>query len=217
MIRRDYLLRVIEEFVAMLAGIRRKIAAGDIDEARADLDKAFLDLVGTGAEEVSRLSETELLAQLTRGEPTHVIRQKSLMLVALLQEAGRANIADDKLEEGRACLLKALDLSLLLHMQDADLELPEFVPKIEMMHEELRDGPIPLTTLAALWRHYEQIGAYGRAEDVLYALREAEPDNEALRSEAKLFYERLLRQNDDALETGNLPRAEVLTALTELR
>jgi hypothetical protein len=217
MIRRDYLLRVIEEFVAMLAGIRRKLAAGEIGEAHADLDKAFLDLVGKGAEEVSWLSEIELMAQLTTGEPTHVVRQKSLMLVALLQEAGRVHIVAGREAEGRACLVKALDLSLLLHMQDADLELPEFVPKIEMMHEELGDGPIPLHTLAALWRHYEQIGAYGRAEDMLFSLRESEPDNAALRTEAKLFYERLLRQDDDALEIGNLPRAEVAAALAELR
>ena len=43
-----------------------------------------------------------------------------------------------------------------------------------------------------------------------------QPDNDALRAEAKTFYERLLRQNDRALEDGNLPRAEVQGALTEL-
>ncbi len=216
MIRRDYLLRVIEEFVAMLSGLRRRIAAGEIAEAGEDLDRAFLSLIGTGAEGVSRLSETELLAQLTIGEPTHVVRQKSLMLVALLQEAGRVHTAAGRDAEARACWLKALDLTLALQMQDTDLELPEFVPKIEMLHEQLRDAPLPLHTLAALWRHYERIGAYGRAEDVLFTLREAEPSNEALLVEAKLFYERLLRQSDGALEAGNLPREEVAAGLAEL-
>jgi tetratricopeptide (TPR) repeat protein len=216
MIRRDYLLRVIEEFVAMLTGIRRRIAAGEFAEAGEDLDREFQNLVGKGADAVSKLSETELLAQLTTDGPTHVVRQKSLMLVALLQEAGQLHMAEGREEDARACWIKALDVALMLQLQDADVELPEFVPKIEMLHEQLRDGPLPLRTQAALWRHYEQVGAYGRAEDVLFTLREAEPDNQALTAEAKLFYGRLLRQSDGALEAGNLPRDEVAAGLAAL-
>src|SRR5581483_9693213 len=189
----------------------------EYDEAGEDLDRAFLDLIGTGADAVSQLSETELLAQLTLNEPTHVVRQKSLMLIALLQEAGQLHVAEHRDAQGHACWLKALDLSLTLQLQDTDFEFPEFVPKIEMLHEQLRDVSLPLRTQAALWRHYERVGAYGRAEDALFTLREAEPDNEALLNEAKLFYERLLRQSDNALEAGNLPRAEVTSALAELR
>ena len=217
MIRRDYLLRMVQEFAEALARIRRSIAAGQYDEAGEDLDRAFLDLIGTGAEAVSQLSETELLAQLTLNEPTHVVRQKSLMLIALLQEAGQLHIAENRDAQGHACWLKALNLSLTLQMQDIDFELPEFVPKIEMLHEQLREVPLPLRTLAALWRHYERTGGYGKAEDALFALLEAEPDNDALISEAKVFYERLLRQGNQALEAGNLPRKEVEAGLAELR
>ena len=217
MIRRDYFLRMVEEFAEMLSRIRRKIAARQYDEAGGDLDRAFLDLIGTGAEAVSQLSETELLAQLTLNEPTHVVRQKSLMLIALLQESrSQLDIAENRDEQGHACWLKALDLSLTLQLQDTDFELPEFVPKIEMLHEQLREVSLPLRTQAALWRHYECIGAYGKAEDVLFTLLEAEPSNDALLSEAKLFYERLLRQSDKALEAGNLPRKEVISGLAEL-
>lgn len=201
----------------MLSRIRRRIAAREYDEAGEDLDRAFLDLMGKGADAVSQLSETELLAHLTLNEPTHVVRQKSLMLIALLQEAGQFHIAEHREEQGHACLLKALDLSLALQLQDTDFEFPEFVPKVEMLHEQLREVPLPLRTQAALWRHYERIGAYSKAEDVLYSLLEAEPNNAALISEAKLFYERLLRQSDKALEAGNLPREEVASALSELR
>ncbi len=216
MIRRDYFLRMVEEFAEMLSCIRRRIAARQYDEAGEDLDRAFLDLIGKGTDAVSQLSETELLAQLTLNEPTHIVRQKSLMLMALLQEAGRLHIAEKREAQGHVCWLKALDLSLTLQMQDADFELPEFVPKIEMLHEQLREVPLPLRTQAALWRHYERIGAYGKAEDVLFTLLEAEPSNDALLSEARLFYERLLRQSDEALESGNLPRKEVVSGLAEL-
>ena len=79
------------------------------------------------------------------------------------------------------------------------------------------EGPIPPSTLAALWRHYERIGAYARAEDILFILLEEQPDNPALISEAKLFYERLPRQSDTALEEGNLPREEVKEGFAEIQ
>jgi hypothetical protein len=217
MIRRDYLLRMIQEFAEALSRIRRRAAAGQYDEAVGELDRAFLEFIGTGADAISRLSETELLAQLTLNEPTHVVRQKSLMLIALLQEAGQLHIAGHRDAQGHVCWIKALDMSLRLQMQDTDFQLPEFVPKIEMLHEQLREVPIPLRTLAALWRHCEHIGAYGKAEDTMFSLLEAEPDNDALLSEAKLFYERLLRQSDQTLKAGNLPRKEVVSGLAELR
>jgi hypothetical protein len=217
MIRRDYILRMIERLAQILARTRGQIAGLQFDEANAELDQAFLELTGSGAEAVAQLSETELLAQLTLDTPTLVVREKTLVLTALLQEAGQLRIAQGREAEGETCWLKALDLLLALKFQDPDNEFPEFVPKIDLLRDQLRDTALPLQTLAALWRYYEGIGAYARAEDSLASLLEDEPDNAALRTEAKAFYERLLRQSDSALESGNLPRAEVQAGLAELR
>ena len=195
--------------------MRRQVSARKYDEADGELEKAFRELLGPGTDVVN-LSETELLAKLTTDGPTLLVREKTLILAALLEEAGRVRIAEEREVEGQACWLKALNLMLTVKLQDADFEFPEFVPKIDLLRDQLRDTELPLPTLAALWRHYERIGAYARAEDALSALREAEPDNAALRVEAKAFYERLLRQSDAALESGNLPRVEVEAALGEL-
>jgi len=173
-------------------------------------------LVGTGAEAVSRLSETELLARLTMEGPTHVVREKALILVTLLQQAGEVHAAAGREAQGQECWMKALDLLLTLQLQDSDFELPEFVPKIDLLRDELSDVSLPLQTLAALWRHYERIGAYARAEDALAELLEAEPANADLVVEAKAFYQRLLRQSDSTLEAGNLPRPEVEAGLAGL-
>ena len=171
--------------------------------------------LGPGVD-VTRLSETELLALLTIEGPTQVVKEKTLVLVALLQEAGTVRVAGGQESEGQACWLKALNLLLTVKLQDADLEFPEFVPKIDFLRDELREVELPLQTLAALWRHYERTGAFARAEDTLSDLLEAQPDNPELRFEAKAFYERLLLESDSALESGNLPRAEVEAALVAL-
>jgi hypothetical protein len=216
MLRRDYFLRMVEKFAQMLARIREQVDAGQFVEAGEGLDTAFSELMGSGAEQICLLSDTELLARLTEAGPTQSVPDKIRLLVALLQQAGLLHAAEDREEQSRVCWLKALNLLLNLQMEDMDSELAQFIPTIDMLRDQLRDAPLPLTTLAALWRHYEHIGAYARAEDSLFALLEAEPDNLELIAEAKFFYERLLRQSDDALNSGNLPRAEVSAGLAEL-
>ena len=67
MIRRDYILRMIEEFIQALARLRELRHAGQHAAAGVLLDERFLALVGSGAEAVSELSETELLARLLQG------------------------------------------------------------------------------------------------------------------------------------------------------
>ncbi len=206
---------MIEEFAEVLRRIDEKIDG--VQPAQADelLDKAFLDLTGQGAEAVSRLSEDELMARLTMEGPTHTIRIKAAMLVALLQQAGEAHATAERDAEAEACWLKALNLLLVLQMQDLDFEMPEFVPTIDLLRSQL--GELPLRTEAALWRHYERIGMYAKSEDALFSLLAAEPDNDVLKTEARAFYDRLLRQSDAALESGNLPRAEVQEGLAKIK
>ena len=136
--------------------------------------------------------------------------------VSLLQDAGLLHAAQGRDEAARKCWLKALNLLLRLQLQDAEGEFPEFVPTIDLLRGQLGDAPLPLTTLAALWRYHEGLGAFARAEDALFALLESQPGNEDLLVEARAFYQRLLRLGDATLAEGNLPRAEVAAALAAL-
>ena len=81
----------------------------------------------------------------------------------------------------------------------------------------LAGAPLPLATEARLMQHYERLGQFGRAEDALFAMLEQDPQNPGLAEFGLSFYERLLRQTDGNLESGNLPRAEVEAGLAELR
>src|SRR6266853_2136216 len=131
MIRRDYILRMIEEFMQALSRIRSLKQDQHWQEAAGALDEEFNRLIGEGAQAVARLSETELLAKLIRGEPTQVVHTKTLMITTLLKEAGDLASARGEPEASRASYLKGLDLLRCLANADAD-ELPAFVPKVEV-------------------------------------------------------------------------------------
>ena len=217
MIRRDYILRMIEEFMQALSRIRSLKQDQHWQEATIALDEEFNRLIGEGAQAVSRLTETELLAKLIRGEPTQVVHTKTLMITTLLKQAGDLASAQGEPEASRACYLKGLNL-LLHSLSNADSdELPAFVPKVEVFAAALQDSPLPLDTQALLMQHLERTCQFAKAEDALFVMMDAEPKDPHVLEFGIRFYERLRTQSDDCLTAGNLPRAEVEAGLAELR
>ncbi len=217
MIRRDYILRMIEECIRALARISSLKQGQRWSEASAELDIEFKKLIGDGAQVVARLSETELLARLMQDGPTHALREKTLILTTLLKEAGDVAAAADRMEESRECYLKALHVLLDVLARGEAFECPEFVPKVEMLRQALAPTALPVRTHALLMQHYERTGEFAKAEDALFAMLDAEPGNAAIVEFGITFYQRLLAHSDVALNAANLPRAEVAEGLKELQ
>ncbi|MGB8370338.1 MAG: DUF6483 family protein [Limisphaerales bacterium] len=216
MIRRDYLLRQIEQFVAMLAKITGLAKNEQWQEASTVTAGEFQRLTGMDAREVIRLSETELLARLIRSEPTHVVESKAFMLATLLKTNGDLIASQGRLEESRQYYLKGLHLLLDTFGRNEITERPDFVPAVEAFLTGLRDAPLPVKTNARLMRHHERTGEFAKAEDALFGMVDAGPDDIELLDFGRLFYQRLLGLGDDTLMAGNLPRAEVEAGLAEL-
>jgi len=216
MIRRDYILRQIEEFVAMLAKIAGLTKIEQWREASAVATGEFQRLTGMDAPEVLRMSETDLLARLIQGEPTQVVEAKAFMLATLLKMNGDLIAGEGRPEESRQYYLKGLHLLLDTVGRNEIAERPDFVPAVEAFLTGLRDAPLPAMTNAMLMRHYERTGEFAKAEDALFALVDAGPDQAELLDFGRPFYQRLLALGDEALVAGNLPRAEVQAGLAEL-
>ena len=217
MIRRDYILRMIEEFIQALARVNALKQDQRWEEAAGAVDEEFQRLIGTGAQAVARLTETELLARLIRGEPTQAVHDKTLMLTALLKEAGDVAATQGRAEESRSCYLKGLHLLLETLAREEVSAVPDFVPRVEMFAAALHGSPLPLETQALLMQHYERSGQFAKAEDALFAMLEAEPGNAGLVDFGVSFYKRLQGQSDASLAAGNLSRPELETGLAELR
>jgi len=216
MIRRDYILRMLEEFFEVLSRIRALQKGQKWGEANQVAQKEFQELVGADSETVSQLSETELLARLIKGEPTLAVREKVLMLTALLKEAGDIACGSGNAEKSRACYLKGLHLLLDILAREGAFECPEFVPRVEAFLAVLDDSGVPLTTRAMLMQHYERLADFAKAEDALFAMIESQPDNLDLLDFGIGFYRRLEHQSDAALVAGNLPRGELQAGLAQL-
>ena len=86
-----------------------------------------------------------------------------------------------------------------------------------MLVAALRSTPLPVRTHAMLMQHYERTGEFAKAEDALFAMLDAEPDNHAIAEFGITFYQRLLAQSDVTLNAAGLPRAEVEDGLKQLQ
>jgi hypothetical protein len=217
MIRRDYILRMIEEFIRALARIQSYKRSENWKEAAGAVDEEMQRLIGGGAEAIAKLSETELLARLVQGEATQAVRDKTLVLTTLMKEAGDVATATGRTEAGRECYLKALHLLLDVLGRGEVFECPEFVPRVEMLVAALGDEALPMQTQARLMHHYERTGEFAKAEERLFAMLDRDADPAPVIEFGLMFYRRLLAQSDDALSAGNLPRAEVESTMQELQ
>jgi hypothetical protein len=216
MIRQDYILRMIEEFLQVLSRLN-SLKRGQLwGEAGALVDAEFQRLIHASPQAAAQMTETELLAKLIEGEPTQVVHHKALLLTTLLKEAGDLDAAQNRTAESQACYVKGLNVLLEMLARAEASDFPDFVPKVEAFVMVLRDVALPLNTQARLMQHYERLGEFGTAEDALFGMLEAEPGEPKLLDFGIAFYRRLGSQSDAALRAGNLPRAELQAGLAEL-
>ena len=217
MIRRDYILRMIEAFFQALSRIKSLKTAQQWRDANAEIDEEFQRLMGMDAHAVAQMSETELLAHILRGEPTLAVREKTLIMATLLKESGDIWTGQGRNDEARTSYLKGLHLFLGTLDRGEVFECPQFVPKVEEFVMALGDSVLPLETQARLMQHYERTGEFAKAEDALFAMLDAEPENAPLLEFGISFYKRLEGQSDVRLADGNLPRPEVEAGLVDLK
>jgi hypothetical protein len=217
MIRRDYLLRQLEQFVVVLEKLAGLGKAGKWDEASCVAGSQFKALAGAEAGELLAMSDTELIARMAEGDTIYGIQERISMVARLFKENGDVLRGQGKVEESHACYLKGLHLLLAAIADDPTSPRPDFLPSVDAFVIGLHDSSLSLETNAMLMRHFEQFREYARAEDSLFNMLDAEPGNIELLDFGIGFYERLLRLDDETLELGNLPRGEVNAGLAELK
>ena len=215
MIKRDYILRMIDELARVITYAIGLTHTKDYEGGLKSLNQFFSDTFGWESDFVNSMPETYLLGMLKTGERLDV--DATLVLAALLK--AEADIYDAQGESAKAYhrYVKALNFYLAARESGVPRALPDEWEQTEEVLEKLTEYDLPPATMRRLWVYYQATERYADAEDVLWhilAETEFEPE---LVAEGIAFYEGLLDVNDEALDAGSLARAEVAEALRELR
>jgi hypothetical protein len=216
MIRNDYILRMIEEFLrgtARLKGLKEKESWS---EAREEIEEEIKALFGQSLEELETLSEAELLGKLIVSDSAFIVKEKAVILATLLKELGDVAKGEGEKERAAGFYLKGFDLLLGLLNRGDIYDTPEYSPNVETFLSSLSDRKLPLNTLASLMQYFERTTNFGKAEDVLFEIAENdEVELVELKRFGTAFYERLMAQSEEKLASGGLPREEVQSGFAD--
>lgn len=213
MIHNDYIMRMISQLAKVLAHVVQLRERGRDDDALREIDQSMQKMCGLNSQLVNSLSEASLIGALRGGASLDV--GKCIVLAGLLKEEADILLGRDREDDAADRYLKSLALYLEAMHDDARLNLPSYVDRVDEVAGKLGEFIIPVAHRKRLMSYYELSGEYGAAEDVLFEMLDDE-EAEAPRI-AEEFYARMLELTDEELDAGELPRDEVLEGLERMR
>jgi hypothetical protein len=209
-IRQDYLMRLLEQLGQALARILSLRQNNAYDDAFTFLNRESERLIGIDGAMLEIVS-TEAIQSTVR------LPEKILVAARILEEI--ALIRDEQEKHGGAtsAAVKAVGLYSGVVGIDSSLADDAYRERIVGFADACAERELTSDELHVLMTGYEILGAYGRAEDILFALLERSETPAPIVAEGAEFYTRLQQKTDDELVAGGLPRGEILDGVAELQ
>ncbi len=215
MFSEDYLMRIISQAIAALATVIGLKKAGKHQEALQAIDQALEQLLGLKSEIIKQLEDKSLLQMLTKEQQLDAAR---LGLVAdLFKEEGDILAAQKRFAESRISYLRALTYMLETSFDEAYQGSNEIAGKIEELVNSLGVENIPDETLWTLFCHYEQAGAYLKADHTLVEMTSRPAVGADIQPEVVAFYERLCQKSAAELALGGIDPAQAQSKLAQAK
>lgn len=210
----DYIKRMIEQFGEFLLALKQLLTEDKRAEAREQLDLAYRELLGIDPQFIRDAPDDYLI--LTTGLTRVGDMNKSAVLGDLLTADGDWHALIGDYETAQTCYLKAANVMLEALLRQPFGIAKDDIARVDALVEKLADFDVPFVTRERLFRYHERTLRFADAEDDLYHLLDAAPDDASLIEAGIAFYERLLWLRDHELLLGGLPRDEVQAGLAEL-
>ncbi|GGH38906.1 DUF6483 family protein [Paenibacillus segetis] len=212
MLRRDYLVRMIEEMTEMIGKVFGLKQERKFIEALWEIDDLYKDQFRLNSNLLRSLSARDITEMFRSGGVVEADKLQSLAYI--IKEEANIYYAMGKHDEGVTRFMKALHLYLTASLNGADRSLWNLDEEVKELLLHLKGYRLPTDTDRLLFRFEEEAGRFDQAENVLFRLLqdEAIPPEEGI-----VFYDRLLVLEPQILEQGGLPLSEVKEGLAELQ
>ena len=202
----DTLLRMlvaaIAETIARLALLR---SAGNFEQALEVIDQNLEELLGLKADLVRQLDDSQIVEMLTNNDFLDVAR---LYHVAeIFRQEGEIRGELRQTSRAQICQIRALNLYLEVCFA-VDNDFLEADDRIDELFDAL-GANTPEDTLFTTFDHYEQVGAFDRAETSINRMLQSTGNNPEILVEKRAFLERLLQESDEELAAGGVNRDQI--------
>jgi tetratricopeptide (TPR) repeat protein len=215
MIKRDYILRLVDQLVRVLTDAFGLTHTKDFEGGLQTLDQFLREVFGWNSEFVNAMPDDYLVGMLKTGERLDV--DQVMVLAVLLKSEGDIYAAQGETAKAYHRHLKALNLFLAARASGVPRAVPDEWDQTEEVIEKLAEYELPPATMRRLWRYFQKMGQYTKAEDMLWTLLSATEFDPEVAEEGVRFYEELLTWDDTALGAASLSRAELAEGLEALK
>ncbi len=211
MITRDYFMRMIHQLVQVIARVLKLAQAQQYGDALEEVQRSSRQLLGMDVRLLTTLTDEEFVRLLSLGDRFDV--EKCVVAGELLKLVGDVKEREGDQAERYHCYTTSLSLFLELLIRESGVLPREYFDEIELLIGKISEYQIPVGLQAKLFRYYEAVGRFDRAENLLFEVVEQDP---SFIGEGLKFYGRLRSKNDEELERGNLPRGEIAASERDL-
>ncbi len=211
MINKDYILRMAEKFGRAMAVILHLREYNKHEEALIYTDDLLLQATGLTSRFINSVSDEMLIQAIS---PLGILNvDKCLWIAILLKAEGEIYEELENANESYYRYLKSLHLYLLALPHEPSIQDSSIFNDIQELLNKLEDYELPLLMKEKLFPYYEHVGAYDKAEDVLFEVVEVD---KTFLERGRAFYARLRTKDDATLRLGNLSKNEVEEGLAQL-
>lgn len=208
MLRKDYLVRMIEEMTEIIGKVFDLKQQKKWIEALWELDELYKKQFRLNSRLIGSLGAKDIVELLRTGGTVEADKLQSL--ARLVKEEGEIYSQTGQSDESIFRLMKALHLYLAAGQHGTDRTLWNLDGEVRELLTRLQGYRLPPDTERLLLSYEESEGRYDQAENALYRLFQ---DGVATKEEGIAFYERLLLIDRERLEQGGLPEQEVREGL----
>ncbi|GIP54615.1 DUF6483 family protein [Paenibacillus vini] len=208
MLRKDYLVRMIEEMTEIIGKVFDLKQQKKWIEALWELDELYKKQFRLNSRLIGSLGAKDIVELMRTGGTVEADKLQSL--ARLVKEEGEIYSQTGQSDESIFRLMKALHLYLAAGQHGTDRTLWNLDGEVRELLTRLQGYRLPPDTERLLLSYEESEGRYDQAENALYRLFQ---DGVATKEEGIAFYERLLLIDRERLEQGGLPEQEVREGL----
>lgn len=212
MLRRDYLMKMIEEMTEMLGKVFMLKQQKKKIEALWTLDELFKRQFRLSSHLLENLPAKDIVRLFQSGGEIEADKLQSLS--RLLKEEGDVYESSGESDEAAKRWIKSFHLYLTAALHGAGRSLWDLPAAIAELQSLLKSYRLPPDTEWLVLQWEEAEGRYDQAENALYRLLE---EGHATKEEAVAFYQRLLALPRDTLAAGGLPVEEVEEGLADVQ
>ncbi len=204
MLTKDYIMRMIDSLVKMLARLVFLKQGKNFEEAFKEIDQITREIFGLDRMFINSISDSQLIKMI--GNSESLLAPNCYLLGVLFNEEAEIYALQKLSEKSFEMYERSLNLFVEGLKNYHVLIEPDHLNKIHKVVEKIEDREINIKTEESLFYYYEYTGKFDKAEDLIFDL--IDYDSKYYINGIN-FYKRLLDKPDNVLIKGNLPRQEV--------